>query len=428
MKNFLKKLIQRKKDELTKLIKRNEEATDVEELRAIGSQLLTLRDEISDAEKQLAELEAKEEAPADDEKEPEDGQEEEKERATAPAGETRAFNPVATFDATKTNTVKDVEERAKKFAASNVMSIENPVEEMRAVTVASGQIATPTKVAGINDMFNGVSSIVDQVKVTDANGCGEYLVAYKKTAASADKTAEGAAAKDSDPVFGYSAIKPTKITVLTSISEEVRKQSPLQYETKVREAALLALRAKVAEYIVKGNPAASPIAEPTGVTKANSELIQELSLAAIDETTLRKIALNYGGDENVVGNAVLYLNKKDLIAFGDVRGTADKKAVYEITPDGSNPNTGIIKDGGLSVRYCINSNIVALADAANGALAMFYGQPMNYECALFSQYEIKVSEDYKFAEGMLSIKGTVMVGGNVVHEKGFVVVKKQAAV
>lgn len=427
MKNFLKNLIKRKKDELAKLIKRNEEATEVEELRTIGSQLMTLRDEINDAEKQLAELEAKEEAPADDEKEPEDGQEEEKERATAPAGETRSFNPVATFDATKVNGAKEAEERAKKFAASNAMSIENPVEEMRAVLISSGQIATPTKVGGINDMFNGVSSIVDQVKVTDANGCGEYLVAYKKTAAAANKTAEGAAANSSDPAFGYSTIKPTKITVLSSISEEVRKQTPLQYEAKVREAALMALRAKVAEYIVKGDPAATPT-EPTGVIKANAELIQELTLSAIDEGTLRKIALNYGGDENVVGNAVLYLNKKDLIAFGDVRGTADKKAVYEITPDGSNPNTGIIKDGGLSVRYCINSNIAALADGANGALTMFYGQPMNYECALFSQYEIKVSEDFAFDKGMLSIKGTVMVGGNVVHEKGFVVVKKQAAV
>ena len=57
MKDYFKKLIKRKKDELAKLIKRNEEATEAEELRAIGTQLLTLRDEINDAEEQLKALE-----------------------------------------------------------------------------------------------------------------------------------------------------------------------------------------------------------------------------------------------------------------------------------------------------------------------------------------------------------------------------------
>ena len=58
---------------------------------------------------------------------------------------------------------------------------------------------------------------------------------------------------------------------------------------------------------------------------------------------------------------------------------------------------------------------------------MFYGQPLNYECALFSNYEIAVSEDFAFDKGMLTIRGDVEIGGNVVHEKGFVVVTKQAA-
>lgn len=433
MKDYFKKLIKRKKEELARLIKRNEEATDAEELRALGTQLLALRDEISDAEAQLAAIEEEEnndgEGAADD-----DGQEEDDAaRAAGVEGETRSFNPVATFNqgATTNNTRnanQEAEARAQKFAETNRMSIVNPKDEMRAVLVSSGQIATPTQVGNITDMFNNVSSIVDQVKVTDMTGCGEYKVPYVKSGSAANKTKEGAAANSSDPQFGYAAIKPTTITVLSYISKQVRKQTPVQYEAKVREAALKALRAKLGAYIVSGNPAAEET-EPTGVQLAATELIQTLDIATIDETTLRKIALNYGGDENVVGNAVLYLNKLDLIAFGDVRGTADKKPVYEITPDGSNPNVGTITDGGLSVKYCINSNIAALSAEGTAAntKTMFYGQPMNYECALFSNYEITVSEDFAFDKGMLAIRGDVEVGGNVIHEKGFVVVNKKAS-
>ena len=144
----------------------------------------------------------------------------------------------------------------------------------------------------------------------------------------------------------------------------------------------------------------------------------------IDEKTLRKIVLSYGGDENVGASARLYLNKSDLIAFGDVRGS-DKKPVYEITPDAGNPNTGIIKDGGLAVPYTINSNLTALAGTAQSNTAvtntMVYGDPANYELGLFGDYTIEVSKDYKFAEGLLTVMGEVLAGGNLIKHNGFLV-------
>ncbi len=154
---------------------------------------------------------------------------------------------------------------------------------------------------------------------------------------------------------------------------------------------------------------------------------------AINEKTLRNIVMQYGGDENLGGNAVLFLNKKDLIAFGDVRGTNEKKAVYEITPDGNNPNTGTIKDGGLTVRYCICSALTSLADSTvptDGAVhikTMVYGDPKNYKLGLFGGFEVNVSDGYKFAEGLLTIRGEVMAGGAIVVPNGFVVVTLQAA-
>ena len=139
-----------------------------------------------------------------------------------------------------------------------------------------------------------------------------------------------------------------------------------------------------------------------------------------------KIAFNYGSDETIYGEAWLFLTKADLIAFGDVRSDTTLQAVYEITPDTNNPNTGVIKDGGLSVRYCLNPNLTALASASENGVAMFYGQPENFKLALFGDYEIKVSEDYQFANNMLSIRGTVDLGGAVVKKDGFVAVTKAA--
>ena len=192
---------------------------------------------------------------------------------------------------------------------------------------------------------------------------------------------------------------------------------------------MIALRKKVGEWIVSGNGSTAIYGILNAVNTDTSPLSMTKSLSVtsptIDEKTLRKIVFEYGTDEEVAGDAVLYLNKKDLIAFGDVRGTNEKGAVYEIEPDGANPNTGVIKDGGLTVKYCINSALTALSASTRGSAAiktMVYGNPACYKLGLFGDYEINVSEDEKFSAGLLSIRGEVMVGGNVTHKDGFVVV------
>ena len=152
-------------------------------------------------------------------------------------------------------------------------------------------------------------------------------------------------------------------------------------------------------------------------------------MSGIDETTLRKIALNYGGDDSIVGNAVLILNRADLIAFGDVRGTNEKKAVYEITPDQANPNTGVIKDGGLSVRYVLNKNLDALSASATAesTYGMIYGVPTCYELGIFSDFNVTVAEEAELKRRMIAVLGEVMIGGNVTVYNGFVRVKKVAS-
>lgn len=327
---------------------------------------------------------------------------------------------------------KDDDGQQRKNNFKETRRTEMSATEVRSVLLATDAIAKPTEVSGINEPMNIVSSIVDQVKVEDATGMGSHKVAYMTAWQSAGAKTDGTAQEGSDPTFKTVQINPFLMAVTTYVSRELAKQTPLQYEAKVKKGALIALKKKLANWIVTGGGTS----EIFGITNAvNTDaspaaMYTTIDLAAIDATTLRKIVFAYGGDENVGSNARLYLNKNDLIAFGDIRGTNEKKAVYEIIPDGANPNTGIIKDGGLAVPYTICSDVVSYKDATGtveGVKTMIYGDPMNYELDLFGNFEIRVSEDYKFAEGLNTVMGEVMVGGNVTVANGFVIALKKSA-
>lgn len=291
-------------------------------------------------------------------------------------------------------------------------------EETRSTLMSTGNLVAPTGVSGINDIVGAkVSSIIDLVKVVNCEGMTANRVAYvKEDIGAADTQTEGEEGSEKEPTFDFVDIKPTSALVMSYISKQVRKQSPLQYEAKVREQAMIGLRKKAALIVTNGLKTSNLVTSVTGK-------VDSAKKGVIDATTLRTIALAYGGDESVVGGAVLFLNKKDLMAFGDIRGTNEKKPVYEITPDTGNPNTGVIKDGGLSVRYCISSNLTAYNGTAQTSAAqktMFYGVPTAIELDLFSSYEIAVSDDFKFSSAMDSIRGDVELGSGLTVQGGFV--------
>jgi HK97 family phage major capsid protein len=390
MKERLEKLLRAKQEQRNTLNQSMIDSDTKEERAAIGETLKALGEEIADIEAMLAEVDE----PADDGATTDAASADENENT-----DERGLNIMSTMTMRSAEQKTDnaqAEARAQEFARTEKMTIDNA--EARAMLVSSGKIATPTQVSGINEINNEVSSIVDMVEIEDCEGMGSDKVAYEFTAPTAGVTTEGEAYAAGETVVDYVEIKPTTITTISDISRQVRKQSPLKYEEKVRKNALLALRKKASAIIVE-----KVLASALNVAKP---------ISAIDEKTLRTIALNYGGDENVIGQAVLFLNKVDLVKFGDVRGS-DKKAVYEITPDAGNPNIGVIKDGGLSVKYCLNSNLT------EGKL--LYGQPAKAKLDLFGNYEVTVSEDFKFDKGLLTIRGNADIGCDVVYKDGFIV-------
>lgn len=311
---------------------------------------------------------------------------------------------------------ENFEERAKKFASTKRTSI--ATTQLRAALVSSGKLATPTAVSGINDTVGAKhSSIIDLVKIVDCGGMGSNKVAYIDTDAdAAAEHTEGSAATAKEATFGYVEITPKTLATYAQISEQAKNQTPLQYEAKVQEQALISLRKAAVKLVISKLKAST-------LNKAVDASVSSAKKGILDENTLTDFLLEYGGDESVVGEAVLFLNKKDLRAIGKIRGTQDKKKVYEIVPDGSNPNVGIIKDGGLAIKYCICSELAACVDTAQGSAAiptMFYGNPQCLELDLFTDYQVKVSEEFAFTSLMDTILGSVSLGADVVAKNGFV--------
>lgn len=102
MKNYLKKLIERKRKEKERLEKRMKDSQDVEEVRSLGETLIALRDEINEAEEQLKELEKNDNNNGNDDGEGE-GEEDNNRSAGANAGanegrSANGFNPNAVLN------------------------------------------------------------------------------------------------------------------------------------------------------------------------------------------------------------------------------------------------------------------------------------------------------------------------------------------
>ena len=300
----------------------------------------------------------------------------------------------------------------------------------RSTTIATDTLLKPTKSGTeIHDNLNPVSSIIDQVSVVDATGAAAYEEAYVKAEPTANKKEDGKPATDSDAQFRVAKLSPSLINVTSYVSRNIQRVSPLAYEAKIKSLALKALRRKIAELVVNGNDEVFGI--KTAKNTKNEDISKELLVdtATFDADTLSKIVFAYGGNDELGGNARLFLTKADLQAFGAVRGTNEKKAIYEITPDPQNPNIGTIKEGGLIVPYTICSSLTALAGAKKGAAkiqTMLYGDPANFELALFADYSVEVYKETKAVEGMLTIIGEQMAGGNVIVDGGFVIVTLNA--
>lgn len=304
------------------------------------------------------------------------------------------------------------------------------VKVRNATTLATGTLVEPTRVdTTIRDGLATVSSIIDQVTVQDLTGCQAIfepiLTAEMDAQSGKVSTLAGTTHTPSDPAFSAAKIAPYEVNVTTYVDRNLSRLTPVAYEEKIRSLAMRALRRKVASLIYNGDGQASPdlYGIKTAKDVAGNALFKTVNVSAIAVGFLDDLVYAYGSDEEVGGNARLFLSKKDLQAIGKLRNS-DGDKYYQIVPDPANANIGRIIDGGLIVPYTIGSALTALSQSTAGSTAvqtMVYGDPTNYLLGLFGPYSIRIDESVKAVERMNTILGDVFVGGNLVVTDGFVV-------
>lgn len=286
------------------------------------------------------------------------------------------------------------ESRSARFARTNTGSISTGTTRAL-LTSTTGMIATPTDVGReVVEGFNNPSALCDLVNVVDANGWGAYKVPYEDADGTVADHTEGAAVSDSAPTTKYVEITPKNALILSKLSNQVLNYTPVNYEGYVQRNAVKRLR-KYANSKITAELAASTLTKK--------------QVAPLDEKFLTTVALAYGGDEEIDGEAILVIAKADLQTLGQLTND-DKKPVYEITPNPASPSTGIIKNGGLSAKY-------VLAKIAAGT--QYYGSLRDaLQLALFTPYSINVLTERFADEGMIGITGSVDMGCKVCKKDG----------
>ena len=328
--------------------------------------------------------------------------------------------------------MKGLEVKFSSLEVAKALFVPKHVE--KSVTLATGTLAQPTGAgSNIRDALGyGVGAIIDQVYVQDLTGMAAYLEPYVISEPDANgakvSTAAGTARNaSSDPTFGVAKISPYELTTTSYVDRNISRLTPAAYYAKVFNMAMKAMRRDTVKMIFNGDGQSSNndmFGIKTATNMAGDPIYATLEVDAVGPDLLTDLMFAYGGDEELGGNCRLYLNKKDLLALGKLRGTNEKRRLFDIVPDAGNPNTGTIREGGTIVPYSIASNLTALSVSTAGSAAiqtMVYGDPMNYELGLFGDYTVRVDESVKAVERMLTILGDAMVGGNLIVDKGFVV-------
>ena len=298
--------------------------------------------------------------------------------------------------------------------------IRNIARVDNSITLATGTLALPTGAGStIHDPIgNNVSALIDQVYVQDMTGMGSFLEPYVKTELDAKggkvtTNAGTARTASADPTFATAKIAPYELNVTAYVDRGIARLSPAAYFEKVYGMALRAMRRKTCECIISGDGQASP--DMFGITNAkntaNENIFASIASLPMDASILDELFFAYGGDTVLGLGARVILTKSQLKALGQLRND-NMERVFKIRPDAGNPNTGMIDDGGTLHPYTL---------VAGDGTKIMYGDPMNYELALFGDFTVRVDESIKGVERMFTILGDAMVGGNLIADKGMVV-------
>lgn len=267
MKEFLKKLIERKRSEMDDLKKRSDESQDLAEVRAIGETLKKLADEIAEAEKQLAELDKEEEQPAEEQPAEE---EEQAERSVIPSGaELRHAQVVSTFTVGGNEKMDKSMEYRGAFMEYVLRGTPIPAElraDANTTTGDAGSVIPTHLVNQIIEKFDNVGMILPLITKTSYKAGVEIPTSSVKPVAT--WVAEGAGSDRQKKTTGKISFTYHKLRCEISMSMEVGTMALSSFEAKFVENVAKAMIYAIEDAIVNGTGSGQPkgILAETGVT------------------------------------------------------------------------------------------------------------------------------------------------------------------
>ena len=294
------------------------------------------------------------------------------------------------------NEMSEIEKRAAQF-------VESGKAEIRAV-LSGNTIAKPTKAAGVSGMAEVAFDIVDDVNAVPLTGNGAWTVGYQKTASAAADVTDGQDVGGTASTYDVVTINPGEWGVFDTVSNQVKKMTPVDYLAAVEDAALIALREKASAKIV-------------AAVKA-SALLETRKSVALDATYIRNLVLNFRANKKK-GGVALYISQADLATLGAVRGTNEKKAVYEIEFDPGTTTSGMIKDGGTAVRFRVLDSLTAGEQ--------LFGQPKAIDMPMWDGCEIATDEGGEFfKKNQIAVRGIQTAGADLVAWHAMQLIKQSA--
>ena len=298
----------------------------------------------------------------------------------------------------RSGAASEAEKMAKEFVRTGKM-------EIRAL-LSTGSIAKPSRVGGISGLAEVASGIVDDVRAIPLTGNGAWTAAYKATDAAAAAVTDGDTIGGTGATFDYVTINPAEWGVLDSISNQVMKMTPLDYQSEIERSALIALRKEAADKIV--------------YAIGHSSIAERKLNVSLDADYLRKLALGFRAIDGK-GNVKLYLNQADLLTLGKVRGTNEKKALFEIEFDPGTTTSGTIREGGLAINFRVLDQL--------GQGVQFFGQPGAVDMPMWDNYRIETDEGgVYFQKNLIGIRGLQTANADLVAYHGMQVISQSGSI
>ena len=264
MKDFLKKLIARKKAEMNALQKRSDDSQDLAEVRAIGESLATLKREIEEAEAQLAELEKDDSNGTGDNGAANDGQ-----RSVIPDdAQLRNGQVVGAFSVgTQTQAQEESDVKYRNAFMEYVLRNTPIPAELRDNTMTGdvGSVIPTHLVNQIVEKFDNVGMILPLVTKTTHKAGVEIPTSSLKPVAT--WVSEGAGSDRQKKTTGKITFSYFKLRCEISMSMEVGTLALSSFEAKFVENVAKAMTYAVENAIINGTGSGQPkgILAETGI-------------------------------------------------------------------------------------------------------------------------------------------------------------------